>query len=177
MNAQEKRLTEEQSAFAEKHHHVVMDFLRRKRLPESEFYDVVIFRYLRAVQLYCINPQLRRYKFEAIAFKAMDWQMKSYWRKAYKMPHKTRSLDEQLAGSGLTLHEVIPADGFDAGEEACDRLTAEALLAALSDEQHTLLGLRLDGYSVKEIAGRMGISCDQVEDTFSCIRSIATAMA
>jgi len=51
MNAQEKRLTEEQSAFAEKHHHVVMDFLRRKRLPESEFYDVVIFRYLRAVQL------------------------------------------------------------------------------------------------------------------------------
>ena len=130
MNAQEKRLTEEQSAFAEKHHHVVMDFLRRKRLPESEFYDVVIFRYLRAVQLYCINPQLRRYKFEAIAFKAMDWQMKSYWRKAYKMPHKTRSLDEQLAGSGLTLHEVIPADGFDAGDEACDRLTAEALLAA-----------------------------------------------
>ena len=71
MNAQKKRLTEEQSAFAEKHHHVVMDFLRRKRLPESEFYDVVIFRYLRAVQLYCINPQLRRYKFEAIAFKAM----------------------------------------------------------------------------------------------------------
>ena len=62
MNAQKKRLTEEQSAFAEKHHHVVMDFLRRKRLPESEFYDVVIFRYPRAVQLYCINPQLRRYK-------------------------------------------------------------------------------------------------------------------
>ena len=51
MNPQEKRLTEEQSAFAEKHHHVVMDFLRRRWLPESEFYDVVIFRYLRAVQL------------------------------------------------------------------------------------------------------------------------------
>ena len=162
MNAQEKRLTEEQSAFAEKHHHVVMDFLRRKRLPESEFYDVVIFRYLRAVQLYCINPQLRRYKFEAIAFKAMDWQMKSYWRKAYKTLDKTLSLDSQLAGGGLTLHDVVPADDSD---------------AALSDEQHTLLGLRLDGYSVKEIAGRMGISCDQVEDTFSCIRSIATAMA
>ena len=69
------------------------------------------------------------------------------------------------------------ADDSDAGEAACDTLTAEALLAALSDEQHTLLGLRLDGYSVKEIAGRMGMSCAQVEDTFSCIRSIATAMA
>jgi len=175
MNAQEKRLTEEQSAFAEKHHHVVMDFLRRKRLPESEFYDVVIFRYLRAVQLYCINPQLRRCKFEAIAFKAMDWQMKSYWRKAYKTLDKTLSLDSQLAGGGLTLHDVVPADDSDAGEAACDTLTAEALLAALSDEQHTLLGLRLDGYSVKEIAGRMGMSCAQVEDMIS--DSFANAIA
>lgn len=177
MNAQEKRLTEEQSTFAEKHHHVVMDFLRRRQLPESEFYDVVVFRYLRTVQLYCIHPQLRKYKFETIAFKAMDWQMKSYWRKAYKTLDKTLSLDAQLAGGGLTLHDVVPADGFDAGDAACDTLTVEALLAALSDEQHALLGLRLDGYSVKEIAGRMGISCDQVEDTFSCIRRIATAMA
>ena len=173
MNAQKKRLTEEQSAFAEKHHHVVMDFLRRKRLPESEFYDVVIFRYLRAVQLYTLKHQLRRYKFEAIAFKAMDWQMKSYWRKAYKTLDKTLSLDSQLAGGRLTLHDVVPADDSDAGEAARDTLTA----AALCDEQPTRLGLRLDGYSVKEIAGRMGISCDQVEDTFSCIRSIATAMA
>lgn len=177
MNAQEKRLTEEQSAFAEKHHHVVMDFLRRRRLPESEFYDVVIFRYLRTVQLYCTSPRLHKYKFEVIAFKAMDWQMKSYWRKAYKTLHKTLSLDEQLASGGLKLRNVVPTDVFDASDAVCDSLTAEALLAALSEEQHTLLGLRLDGYSIKEIAGRMGMSCDQVEDTFSCIRNIAAAMA
>lgn len=56
-------------------------------------------------------------------------------------------------------------------------LPAFLLLAALSNEQHALLGLRLDGYSIKEIAGRMGMSCDQVEDTFSCIRKIVAAMA
>lgn len=177
MNAQEKRLTEEQSAFAEKHHHVVMDFLRRRRLPESEFYDVVIFRYLRTVQLYCTKPQLHRYKFETIAFNAMDWQLKSYWRKAYHALHKTLSLDAQLAGSGMALRDLIPADDSDAGDAVCDTLTAEALLAALSESQHTLLGLRLDGYSNKEIAGRTGMSCAQVEDTFSCIQNIATAMA
>ena len=75
-----------------------MDFLRRRRLPESEYYDVVIFRYLRTVQLYCTKPQLHRYKFETIAFKAMDWQLKSYWRKTYHALHKTLSLDAQLAG-------------------------------------------------------------------------------
>ena len=59
-----------------------MNFLRRRQLPESEFYDVVIFRYLRAVQLYCTDPKLRKYKFEAIAFQAMDRQIKRFWRKA-----------------------------------------------------------------------------------------------
>lgn len=177
MNPQEKRLTEEQSAFAEKHHHVVMDFLRRRQLPESEFYDVVIFRYLRAVQLYCTNPKLRKYKFEVIAFRAMDWQMQRFWRKANEALFETLSLEDRLNGNGLPCSEVVCADGFDPGDEACDKLTAEELLAALSNEQHTLLGLRLDGYSIKEIAGRMGMSCDQVEDTFSCIRKIVAAMA
>lgn len=176
MNPQEKRLTEEQSAFAEKHHHVVMNFLRRRQLPESEFYDVVIFRYLRAVQLYCTDPKLRKYKFEAIAFQAMDRQIKRFWRKANEALYETLSLEDRLNGNGLPCSEVVCADGFDPGDVACDTLRAEELLAALSNEQHTLLGLRLDGYSIKEIAGRMGMSCDQVEDTFSCIRKIGNGM-
>ena len=173
----ERPLTPKEAQFATDNINIVWWYLDQQGLERAEWFDVVIFRYLRTVQLYCTTPSLRKYKFEAIAFKAMDWQMKSYWRKAYKTLDKTLSLDSQLAGGGLTLHDVVPADDSDAGEAACDTLTAEALLAALSDEQHTLLGLRLDGYSVKEIAGRMGMSCAQVEDTFFCIRSIATAIA
>ena len=103
--------------------------------------------------------------------------MQRFWRKANEALFETLSLEDRLNGSGLALNEVICAEGFDPGDEACDKLTAEELLAALSNEQHTLLGLRLDGYSIKEIAGRMGMSCDQVEDTFSCIRKIVAAMA
>lgn len=176
MNAQEQKLTEEQSAFAENHHQVVIDYLRRRRLPESEFYDVVIFRYLGAVQLYCTSPKLRKYKFEAIAFKAMDWQMKSYWRKAFRSLPKTLSLDEQLAGSGLTLHEIVPAGGYSVNDEACDTLTAEALLAELSESERKVLGLRLDGYTNKEITVHTGMSRRQVENTFSCIRNLAAAV-
>lgn len=103
--------------------------------------------------------------------------MQRFWRKANEALFETLSLEDRLNGNGLPCSEVVCADGFDPGDEACDKLTAEELLAALSNEQHTLLGLRLDGYSIKEIAGRMGMSCDQVEDTFSCIRKIVAAMA
>ena len=41
-------LTKEQQAFATAHHSLVYKFLNENRLPEDEFYDVVIFGYLKA---------------------------------------------------------------------------------------------------------------------------------
>ena len=45
-------LTKEQQAFATAHHSLVYKFLNENRLPEDEFYDVVIFGYLKAVRDY-----------------------------------------------------------------------------------------------------------------------------
>ena len=56
-------LTKEQQRFAEDNHDLVYSFLNAKNLPESSFYDVVIFGYLRAAQEYCEVPSLHRYKF------------------------------------------------------------------------------------------------------------------
>ena len=45
-------LTKEQQDFAAEHHGLVYKFLNDNHLPEDEFYDVVIFGYLKAVQDY-----------------------------------------------------------------------------------------------------------------------------
>lgn len=42
-------MTTEEREFAEQEHQIVIDFLRCKRLPMDDFYDVVIFGYLSAV--------------------------------------------------------------------------------------------------------------------------------
>lgn len=47
-------LTKEQQDFAAEHHGLVYKFLNDNHLPENEFYDVVIFPYLKAVQDYVI---------------------------------------------------------------------------------------------------------------------------
>ena len=50
-------LTKEQQAFATAHHSLVYKFLNENRLPEDEFYDVVIFGYLKAVGItFLISP-------------------------------------------------------------------------------------------------------------------------
>ena len=59
-----KPLTAEQSQIAELNHDLVFEFLNEYNLPESQYYDVVIFGYLCAVQEYCENHNnlVLRYK-------------------------------------------------------------------------------------------------------------------
>ena len=63
-------MTQEEREFAEQKHDLVIDFLRYRRLPMDEFYDVVIFGYLSAVQQYFRTPPVG-VAFEAMAIRAM----------------------------------------------------------------------------------------------------------
>ena len=63
-------MTQEERDFAEQHHNLVIDFLRYRRLPMDDFYDIVIFGYLSAVQQYFRSPPVG-VEFKAMAFRAM----------------------------------------------------------------------------------------------------------
>ena len=63
-------MTQEERDFAEQHHDLVIDFLHYRYLPMDDFYDVVIFGYLSAVQQYFRNPPAG-VAFKAMAFRAM----------------------------------------------------------------------------------------------------------
>lgn len=61
-------LTKEQQDFAAEHHGLVYKFLNDNHLPENEFYDVVIFPYLKAVQDYCNSASAQKYSFKEAVF-------------------------------------------------------------------------------------------------------------
>lgn len=63
-------MTQEEREFAEQNHDLVIDYLHRKRLPMDDYYDIVIFGYLSAVQQYFRNPPVG-VEFKAMAFRAM----------------------------------------------------------------------------------------------------------
>lgn len=56
-------LTNEEKEFAEKNHYIVDRFLSYNHLDESDYYDVIIFGYLHAVQAYLRTPELAKYQF------------------------------------------------------------------------------------------------------------------
>lgn len=73
-------LTKEQQAFATDHHGLVYKFLNENHLPEDEFYDVIIFGYLRAVYRYFNEPKLQKYSFATIGWKSMQGALSNYNR-------------------------------------------------------------------------------------------------
>lgn len=66
-------LTKEQQTFATAHHSLVYKFLNENRLPEDEFYDVVIFGYLKAVRDYFSDLTAQQFTFSTIANRRMKF--------------------------------------------------------------------------------------------------------
>ena len=58
-------MTPAQQLFAEEHHNLVYAFLNEKKLPEDEYYDVVVFGYLQAVMDYTTQGESSRFSFAA----------------------------------------------------------------------------------------------------------------
>ena len=80
-------LTPEQRLFAEEHHDLVYKFLRKKQLPIDEFYDVVIFAYLRSVRRFLTEPDLKQYSFATIVWSSMNCALHNYYRSQKTQKH------------------------------------------------------------------------------------------
>lgn len=120
-----RMLTERQEQFLAKNHYLVEDFLKYRGLPMVDFYDVVIFRFMRAVKQYDERDDLKQYKFSTIANNAMRWALASYFgkEKAEKADVQILSLDYQFEDSSLTLGDIIADDRADVCETVCKKLS------------------------------------------------------
>lgn len=122
------QLNERQREFAEKNHRILEDFLRYRNLPKDEFYDVVVFRFLRAVKQYDERDDLKKYTFRTIANNHMRSALGNYCKKLKRQNEglKMLSLDYPIArNSNFTLSDVIADDRVDVCEEVCRKLSPD----------------------------------------------------
>ena len=98
-----RELTKEEQNFAEENHDIVYAFLRSENLCHDDYYDVVIFGYLQAVQKYLLRDDLRqRYAFSTIARRQMQNSLTDHFRKQSRPSRKavTVRLPESMRDSG-----------------------------------------------------------------------------
>lgn len=138
-------MTQEEREFAEQKHNLVIDFLRCKCIPMEDFYDIVIFGYLSAVQQYFRNPPTG-VEFKAMAFRAMKDSVlrdREYKSRAKRCGY-TVSLDD--TGSTLT----------DPRQDTERQIEGKALLKQVvsmaTPREAKIIRLLVDGFALHEAA-------------------------
>lgn len=105
----DEQLTEEEQQFATIHYGLVSAFLNEHGLSDSEWWDISVIGYLKAVKMWFARNDLHVYSFSTIAFHRM-WSDVTNDLKKRKRRIKCVSLDE-----------VIPnTDGFTYSDILCD---------------------------------------------------------
>ena len=148
-----RRLSDSQSTFAADNHDVIFRFLNRRQLPENEYYDIVVFGFLQAVQQYDERPELRKYAFSTIANKRMFAALWNHFRsqRTAKRSAKVLSLNAPVKGGGELLEYIA-----DPGHAIHDSWEAQEqwlpIYSAITPKQLDVLELRRRGYTNREIS-------------------------
>lgn len=150
-------LTDFERKFATENHNLVYDFLHKRGYSLENYYDIVIFGYLKAVQIYNRREDLRnKYAFPFISQQYMRSEIGNYLRmesaKKRKPLGTVVSLDAEYSGME-NLYNCISVDNGKSPEfeVVVSREQVAEILSGLSDAQRKIIEMKLDGYSNREI--------------------------
>ena len=106
-------LSSREREFAAKNYYIVINYLRKRQLPFDEWFDVVIFRYLRSVHRWHTELELHYYTFQTIAEKAMQSAIGGEYAKRSRRIQAI-SLEEVIPGTdGMTYGDIATYDNLD----------------------------------------------------------------
>lgn len=173
-----EKLTEEERKLAAKWHNLIYTFLHEKGLPEDDFYDIVVFGFLRAAKEYLSRPNLQKYSFSTIAWNYMRSCLSDHFKKQSRQKRKgyTISLHTITYGSeAVPLEETLSAPDY-----LMMQLETELLLHDLAQratrQQMAVVRMRSEGYNLREIARTESIPMKKVQEMLGEIYDLLTAV-
>lgn len=162
----DKPLTPEQGTFAAENHGLVLKFLNENHLPEDEYYDVVIFGYLRAVKRFFAEKELQKYIFSTIAWSCMRADLINYHKalSTRKRNADVISIHSGLYCGGMPLEHSVPYE-HDVMAELETQLLLHELAGMITKEQMQMVRMRNAGYDIREIARSHNV-------TMKCVKHV-----
>ena len=166
-------LTKEQQAFATDHHGLVYKFLNENHLPEDEFYDVVVFAYLKAVKDYFNSPSAQKFSFSTIATRQMKFRLYDYFRtqERRKRNMEVLSIHVGLYPDGAPLEDTIPAHDPIMQQLEMDLLLHE-LAGRVSKQQMDIVHLKQGGYGLREIARTQKVPMRRIKELLAEVHDV-----
>lgn len=159
-------LTAEEQKIAEQYYYTVDKFLYCERLDPDEYYDVVIFGYLQAIQRECRNPSPPENKnicgLIQICMKRavlLEWRRQRWYKRKCDREHL--SLDCVPADSDdgeFSLYDVVGDKRQNTAVQVEAQDLADRILTVATPREREAIDLACLGYETREIAQIMRIS-------------------
>lgn len=154
-------LTEVEKQQAEKNHRLVYSFLHRHGYPIEDFYNVVIFGYLKGIQIYSRRENLQnKYQLAFICEQYMRSEIGNYFKGENAKKRKPMETIISLDGDYMEMENLYDCIGGKSLEPEAEILEAELLselLENLSGIQRKIVEMKMKGYSNKETYLILGI--------------------
>lgn len=146
-------LTEIEKRLATENHNLVYSFLHRHGYSIEDFYNIAIFGYLKAIQSYNRNEDLKeKYQLAFICEQYMRAEVKDHFRVQNAQKRKPA---ETIISLDANYTETDNFYNLVGGKSVEDELMEAELLAELlenlSKGQRDILKLKLEGFSNKEV--------------------------
>lgn len=148
-------MTIEEQEFAERNHDLAFDFLRFRSLPAEEYYDIIIFGYLAAVQQFIRTPPAG-VPFRAMAIRAMKDCL------AGDREYRARAMRLGFIGSLEELdayrNDAIPDPSQDTHRQVERKALLEQAAGVATPKEIPIVRLLIDGFALSEAARALNIS-------------------
>lgn len=170
-------LTPEEQIFAAENHNLVYKFLDEKRLPFDDYYDVIVFGYIKSVHRFFTTPGLTIYAFTNIAWKGMQNALYNYNRSkaCQKRTSEIFSLHSTTQAGSLPLEDTLPATDH-LMQQLEYSLLLHDLAKRISKQQMEIVRMRSSGYNLQDIAAHQNISTKRIRKLLDEVRCILTEL-
>ena len=163
-------MTEKERVFAEENHNLIYQFLKANDLPEDQYYDIVVFGFLQAVQDYCANSKTQKYQFSTIAWRKMNCSV---------LDHRRYLASQKRGASTVSIHDPISEDSVRRWEDVlhddCDALKAlQAEMAlpslALTPKERRITRMKRQGESMHAISKAEHMTFRQINSALDKVK-------
>lgn len=147
-----EKLSNTERKFAEENHNLIYGFLYQKELSIEEYYNIAVFGFLKAVQVYHRRKDLSgKYKFSVIAWKYMQSEIGNHLRMEHS---KKRYTAENIVSLDADNKEMVNfynlIGGKSAEADAVGNSNADAVMEKMSEMQRKIVKLKMEGYNNTE---------------------------
>lgn len=163
-------LTVEQQKYAADNHKLIYKFLCEKKLSEDEYYDIVVFGFLRAVKKYLENPSLNKYSFSTVAWREMHFCLIDH----FKSQQRKKRYAEIISLNTVFDDVYNPIDPFLLEFET--ELLLHEISSIVSPQQMQILLMRKDGHPIREISKKQQIPMKIIQDFLLDIQEVIVSL-